>query len=69
MIGKLISSALRRKGHPDIGENFGDAAMPDEALFFPPMQPLQPPPAQNDDPLQPLCEAVESELREAGFLR
>ncbi|WP_407528169.1 hypothetical protein [Methylobacterium oryzisoli] len=69
MIGKLISSALRRKERPDADETFDDAAVLDEALRFPPMRPLQPPPAQNDDPHRPLCEAVEQDLRAAGFLR
>jgi hypothetical protein len=36
---------------------------------FPPMRPLEPPAAQNDNPLAALCEAVEADLRAAGYLR
>jgi hypothetical protein len=33
------------------------------------MRPLEPPAAQNDNPLAALCEAVEADLRAAGYLR
>ncbi len=39
------------------------------ARDLPPMRPLQPPPAQNDDVLQPVREAVERDLRARGYLR
>lgn len=44
------------------------AELPPEAMRFAPMVPLRPPPAQNDDGMRRVCEAVETALREAGHL-
>ncbi|MCJ2033288.1 hypothetical protein [Methylobacterium sp. J-068] len=71
MLRKLISAALRR----DVSEE-SPAADDDEAqgssppaLAFAPMVPLRPPQPQNDNPLHAFCEAVEADLRAAGYLR
>jgi len=44
------------------------AALDPEAMSFEPMVPLHPPPAQNDDGMQRVYDAVEEALREAGHL-
>jgi len=44
------------------------AVLPPEALSFAPMVPLHPPPAQNDDGMRRVCDAVEAALKEAGHL-
>ncbi|MCJ2039853.1 hypothetical protein MKK55_13030 [Methylobacterium sp. J-059] len=45
-------------------------AMPIEELMgsFPPMKPVRPPAAINDDVMAPVYEVVEEELRQAGLL-
>ena len=72
MIGRLIST-LRPHRLPDDRDAPPDdavlAAPPEEMAQFPPMVPLTPPQAVNDDPEGALCDAVEAALREAGFLR
>jgi hypothetical protein len=45
------------------------APVPEAMRDFPPMRPLEPPPAGNDDVLQPVHEAVERDLRARGYLR
>jgi hypothetical protein len=71
MLRKLISAALNR----DVAENdsaalsSGPVDRPAPDLAFAPMVPLQPPEAQNDNPLAALCVAVEADLRAAGYLR
>ena len=71
MLGRLIPVArdLRDPHRPE--EETGDqqGVLPAEMTAFPAMEPLAPPPAQNDDPLTALCDTVESALREAGYLR
>lgn len=72
MIGRLIST-LRPHKLPDDRDAAQDetvlAAPPEAIAPFPPMVPLTPPEAVNDDPEGALCDAVEAALREAGFLR
>ncbi|KQO63256.1 MULTISPECIES: hypothetical protein [unclassified Methylobacterium] len=69
MLRKLISTALRRETETETGDiaREGSARPPD--LAFPPMRPVEPPAARNDNPLAALCEAVEADLRAAGYLR
>ncbi|KQP38269.1 hypothetical protein ASF49_04445 [Methylobacterium sp. Leaf104] len=67
MLRKLISTALRRESEADDVAREAPLQPPDTA--FPPMRPLEPPAAQNDNPLAALCEAVEADLRAAGYLR
>ncbi|GJD61941.1 hypothetical protein [Methylobacterium frigidaeris] len=71
MIGRLIST-LRPHKLPDdrdaVPEETVLAAPPDEIAQFPPMVPLAPPQAVNDDPDGALCDAVEAALRAAGYL-
>jgi hypothetical protein len=43
--------------------------MPVEALQFPPMRPLMPPAAQNDELVRGVHEVVERDLRAGGYLR
>ncbi len=45
------------------------ASVPERMRDFPPMRPLEPPPARNDDVLEPVHEAVERDLRARGYLR
>ncbi|QRE75399.1 hypothetical protein [Methylobacterium aquaticum] len=72
MIGRLIST-LRPHKLPDdrdaVPEETVLSAPPEAIAPFPPMVPLTPPEAVNDDPEGALCDAVETALREAGFLR
>ncbi|WP_336485983.1 hypothetical protein [Methylobacterium nigriterrae] len=71
MLGKLTSwartAASRFRARPRQGTD--PKAFSPGAFAFPPMRPLRPPPAQNDDLMQPVYEAVERELRSAGLLR
>lgn len=71
MLRKLISTALGRP-LPD-EDRLASAGEPARAsapdLAFPPMVPLHPPEARNDNPLTGLCAAVEADLRAAGYLR
>lgn len=80
MLGRLIASArsvatgagavralLPGNRRPEAGASVAPA--PEAAREFPPMRPLEPPPAQNDDLLQPVHEAVERDLRARGYLR
>lgn len=71
MLRKLISTALGRPMPDDARSVAADdpprASAPD--LTFPPMVPLHPPEARNDNPLTGLCAAVEADLRAAGYLR
>jgi hypothetical protein len=80
MLRKLISAALGREtGAGAIAREAppSDGDVPSQDLSprnfppqnFPPMRPLEPPAAQNDNPLAALCEAVEADLRAAGYLR
>ncbi|ACL61481.1 hypothetical protein [Methylobacterium nodulans] len=69
MIGKVISSALRKKTRPEDPPAIEAGAVREPDLHFPPMPPLSPPDAQNDDPQEPLLKAIEDALRSAGFLR
>ena len=66
LMGKAQSSLARRRAPPQ--DQAESAAFSPEAFEFPPMTPLRPPPAQNDDVMQPVYEAVEQELRAAGYL-
>ncbi|MCF4123945.1 hypothetical protein [Methylobacterium sp. SyP6R] len=72
MIGRLIST-LRPHRLPEDHDAAPDeavlAALPEEFAQFPPMAPLTPPQAVNDGPEEALCDAVETALREAGYLR
>ncbi|AWB19968.1 hypothetical protein DA075_02655 [Methylobacterium currus] len=71
MIGRLLST-LRPLKAPEPGETAAEeavlAAPPDDIVRFPPMRPLAPPPAVNDDPEGTLRDAVEEALRAAGYL-
>ncbi len=71
MLRKLISVALRRETETETETDAiareAPAQPPD--LAFPPMRPVEPPAAQNDNPLADLCAAVEADLRAAGYLR
>ncbi|RVU21774.1 hypothetical protein [Methylobacterium oryzihabitans] len=71
MLGRLIPVARgpRDPHRPETEAGDRQGVLPEEMTAFPPMEPLAPPPAQNDDPLAALCDTVESALREAGFLR
>ena len=66
MIGRLISTLRPLKPHET--EETVLAAPPDAVAQFPPMVPLAPPPAVNDDPVESLRDAVEEALRAAGYL-
>ncbi|MFE1602239.1 hypothetical protein [Methylobacterium sp. ID0610] len=68
MIGKVISSALRKKVHPDDAPALDADAVAAPDLHFPPMLPLSPPEPGND-PQEPLFQAIEEALRDAGYLR
>ncbi len=72
MIGRLIST-LRPHRLPDDPDAAPEeavlAAVPEAFAQFPPMVPLAPPPAVNDDPEGALCDAVAAALRAAGYLR
>lgn len=67
MLRKLISAALRREAETGDIDREQPTQPPD--LAFPPMRPVTPPAAQNDNPLAALCAAVEADLRAAGYLR
>lgn len=67
MLRKLISAALRQKSGGQ--DRSGGGAAPALDRTFPSMRPLDPPPAENDNPLTDLCAAVEADLRAAGYLR
>ena len=71
MLSRLIASALgARLGGVSRARAVDPGARAAEAMrAFPPMRPLEPPPAQNDDVLQPFHEAVERDLRARGYLR
>lgn len=59
----LTLSRLEKR-RPSAGEPFST-----EGFVFPPMKPLQPPAAQNDDVMLPIYEAVKRDLSAAGYLR
>lgn len=76
MLRKLVSVALRRELPEDdcLGASGSGSARsvpgserPD--LDFPPMTPVRPPAAENDNPLAAFCAVVEADLRAAGYLR
>ncbi|MCJ2046779.1 hypothetical protein MKK58_19885 [Methylobacterium sp. J-078] len=76
MLRKLVSAALRRDLSEDDGpadssggavQSVAAAAPPDPE--FPPMQPVRPPAAENDNPLSGFCPTVEASLQAAGYLR
>lgn len=79
MLGRLIASArsvatgtgavraLLPSGRPR-APGAAIAPAPETMPDFPPMRPLEPPPARNDDVLQPVHEAVERDLRARGYL-
>ena len=76
MIARLIST-LRPHRLPEAGEAVPEEnaleptvlpAPPEAVAQFPPMVPLAPPPAVNDDPEGALCDEVEAALRAAGYL-
>ena len=72
MLRKLISTALRRELPGDdlrVSPPVSQEDRPAPDFSFPPMEPLHPPDARNDNPLTDLCVAVETELRAAGYLR
>ncbi len=71
MLRKLFSHAVRKAPSAADGRDPSpEAAQRDvETMPFAPMVPLQPPAAQNDDPLQDLYGIVEQDLRAAGYLR
>lgn len=80
MLGRLIASArsvaagtggvrARLPGGRHRAPGAAGAPAPEATRDFPPMRPLEPPPAQNDDVLQPVHEAVERDLRARGYLR
>ncbi|ACA20469.1 hypothetical protein M446_6201 [Methylobacterium sp. 4-46] len=66
MITRIITSALRKTIRPEDAPEADDVVEPD--LAFPPMVPVVPPAAQNDDPDQPLLGEIERDLRAAGYL-
>lgn len=80
MLAKLIASALgtrlggtTRAGRGAPGARIAGAAGAADGAEavrdFPPMRPLEPPPARNDDLLEPVHAAVERDLRARGYLR
>lgn len=80
MLGRLIASARSvatgsgavralLPGGPQRAPGAAIAPAPEAARDFPPMRPIEPPSAQNDDVLQPVHEAVERDLRARGYLR
>lgn len=84
MLAKLIASALgtrlggtTRAGRGAPGARIAGAAGAADGAAdgaeavrdFPPMRPLEPPPARNDDLLEPVHAAVERDLRARGYLR
>ena len=70
MIRKLIPSLRSAKTEAAALQQDGAEGMrlKDAAGDFPPMRPLLPPAPQNDDLMAAAYEAVEQELRAAGFL-
>jgi hypothetical protein len=69
MIGRLLSTLRPKSLEPgETAEEAVLAAPPDDIVRFPPMRPLAPPPAVNDDPEGALRDAVEEALRAAGYL-
>lgn len=70
MLGRLFSAARRSSRRTDHRPHAAVVAeMPVEALQFPPMRPLMPPQAQNDEIVPGAREVVERDLRAAGYLR
>lgn len=67
---KKLRSALARQSRPTDALVDDRPAMSIEELMgsFPPMKPLLPPSAINDDLMTPVYEAVEEELLRAGML-
>jgi hypothetical protein len=70
MIGKFFPTALRKTPRdPDpFDQDVEGAAREVGEMQFPTMVPLQPPSAQNDDPLRGFCRGVEEDLQAAGYL-
>ncbi|MCJ2080958.1 hypothetical protein [Methylobacterium sp. J-090] len=68
MLAKLLGAIAGGMGEKVLAEQ-QPADLPPEALQFESMVPLRPPPAQNDDGMQRVREAVEKALREAGHLQ
>jgi hypothetical protein len=70
MLGRLLSAVRRPSRRADqCSHSAVIAEMPAEALQFPPMPPLMPPAAQNDELVPGVREVVERDLRDAGYLR
>ena len=68
MLAKLLATLSRRGSHETHTDHQPAKLLP-EALQFKPMVPLRPPPAQNDDVMQKVCDEVERALRASGHLR
>ncbi|MGY2053137.1 hypothetical protein [Methylobacterium sp. JK268] len=69
MIARIIPTALRKRiGLDDAPDPGLDGAGEPPPMDFPPVEPLRPPLAQNDDPDRPLLAAIEEDLRTAGYL-
>lgn len=70
MLGRLFSAVRRPSRRTDHRSHSAAVAeMPAEALQFPPMRPLMPPAAQNDEIVPGVHEEVERDLKAAGYLR
>ncbi|MGU3539135.1 hypothetical protein [Methylobacterium sp. A54F] len=71
MLGKLTlpGRLVKRLAATEARPGAAVATLPPGADDFPPMRPLRPPQAQNDDVMQPVYEAVERALRANGLLR
>ena len=70
MLGRLLSAVRRPSRRADqCSHSAVIAKMPAEALQFPPMRPLMPPAAHNDEIVLGVHEVVERDLKAAGYLR
>lgn len=71
MLGRFFSTAARKATRDTefVDQDVELAREATEALRFAPMKPLRPPAAQNDDSLHHFCQAIEEDLRAAGYLQ
>ncbi|MCJ2009214.1 hypothetical protein [Methylobacterium sp. J-092] len=69
MLGKLRSLLVRTSREPQARVDERPPMSVEELMSsFPPMKPVRPPQAINDDLMAPAYEAVEEELHRAGLL-
>ncbi|GJE61693.1 hypothetical protein [Methylobacterium trifolii] len=71
MLSRFLSAARRKTASEYAEQDQDDAArsLAGQGIAFAPMVPVQPPEAVNDDSMKALYDAVEKELRAAGYLR